>query len=193
MLRRLRSAGVGIALLAVAADASAQPYPSHPITFIVPYGAGGPTDTVMRTLTEAMRRSLGEMVIIENVTGASGTLGVTRAVHAPADGYTVSVGNWPTHVINGAIYPLSFDLLKDFDPVARLSSNPYVILGRKDLPARDLKELIAWLKANPNKATEGTAGPAAASMWPECIFRKSAAPSFSSCLTGPVRWMCFAT
>jgi tripartite-type tricarboxylate transporter receptor subunit TctC len=161
MLRRLRSAGVGIGimLLALAADASAQPYPSHPITFIVPYGAGGPTDTMMRTLSEAMRRSLGQAVIIENVTGASGMLGVTRAVHAPADGYTVSVGNWPTHVINGAIYPLPFDLLKDFDPVARLSSNPYVILGRKDVPARDLKELIAWLKANPNKATEGTAGP----------------------------------
>jgi tripartite-type tricarboxylate transporter receptor subunit TctC len=114
---------------------------------------------MMRTLTEAMRRSLGQPLIIENVTGASGTLGVTRAVHAPADGYTVSVGNWPTHVINGAIYPLSFDLLKDFNPVARLSSNPYVIVGRKDLPARDLKGLIAWLKANPNKATEGTAGP----------------------------------
>ena len=77
----------------------------------------------------------------------------------PPDGYTVSFGNWPTHVINGAIYPLAFDLLKDFAPVARLSSNPYVIVGRKDLPANDLKQLIAWLKANPNKATEGTAGP----------------------------------
>jgi tripartite-type tricarboxylate transporter receptor subunit TctC len=133
---------------------------------------------MMRTLTEAMRRSLGQPLIIENVTGASGTLGVTRAVRAAPDGYTVSVGNWPTHVINGAIYPLSFDLLKDFDPVARLSSNPYVILGRKDLPARDLKELIAWLKAKPNKATEGTAGPGGGQHVAGVYFQKATGTEF---------------
>ena len=94
------------------------------------------------------------------MTGASGTIGVARARAAP-DGYTVSIGNWPSHVVNGAIYSLPYDVLKDFEPVARLPSNPYVIVARKDLPARDLSELIAWLKANPDKATEGTAGPGA--------------------------------
>ncbi len=108
-----------------------------------------------------MRVSLGQPVLIENVTGASGTIGVGRAVRAAPDGYTVSIGNWPSHVVNGAIYSLPYDLLKDFAPVARLPSNPYVIVARKDLPAKDLKELIAWLKANPDKATEGTAGPGA--------------------------------
>src|SRR5262245_24931293 len=146
-------AGVGVAF--------AEPYPSRPITLIVPFGAGGPVDTLARQLIEPMRVSLGQPVVIENVTGASGTIGVGRAVRAAPDGYTVSIGNWPSHVVNGAIYSLPFDLLKDFEPVARLPSNPYVIVGRKDLPAKDLKELIAWLKANPDKATEGTAGPGA--------------------------------
>jgi len=166
-----------MALLAAIAGASADTYPSRPITLIVPFGAGGPTDTMMRTLVDAMRRSLGQPLIIENVTGASGTLGVTRAVRAAPDGYTVSVGNWPTHVINGAIYPLPFDLLKDLEPVARLSSNPYVIAGRKDLPARDLKELIAWLKANPN-ATEGTAGPGAGQHISGVYFQKVTGTKF---------------
>jgi tripartite-type tricarboxylate transporter receptor subunit TctC len=138
-----------------------QPYPARPITMIVPFGAGGPVDTVARSLSEAMRVSLGQPVLVENVTGASGTIGTTRAVRAAPDGYTVIMGNWPTHVVNPATYTLPYDVLKDFEPVARLSSNPYVIVGRKDLPAADLKELIAWLKANAGKATEGTAGPGA--------------------------------
>jgi tripartite-type tricarboxylate transporter receptor subunit TctC len=149
------------AFLAGVTTAAAQSYPSRPITMIVPFGAGGPADTLARTLAEPMRLSLGQPVLIENVTGASGTIGVGRAVRAAPDGYTVSFGNWPSHVVNGAIYQLSYDLLKDFVPVARLPSNPYVIVARKDLPAKDLKELIAWLKANPDKATEGTAGPGA--------------------------------
>ena len=148
-------------LLGAVAPAAAQAYPSRPITLIVPFGAGGPVDTLARTLIEPMRVSLGQPVLIENVTGASGTIGVGRAVRAAPDGYTVSIGNWPSHVVNGAIYSLPYDLLKDFAPVARLPSNPYVIVARKDLPAKDLKELIAWLKANPDKATEGTAGPGA--------------------------------
>lgn len=139
--------------------ARAQSYPSRPITFIVPFGAGGPVDTLARNLSEAMRASLGQPVVIENVTGASGTLGVARAARAAPDGYTVSIGNWPSHIVNGAIYALPYDVLKDFEPVARLPSNPYVVVARKDLPATDLKELIAWLKANPDKATQGTAGP----------------------------------
>src|SRR5215211_3608015 len=140
-------------------SAAAQPYPARPITLIVPFGAGGPVDTLARTLIEPMRASLGQPVIIENVTGASGTIGVGRAVRAAPDGYTVSIGNWPSHIVNGAIYSLPYDVQKDFEPVARLSSNPYVVVARKDLPAKNLAELIAWLKANPDKATQGTAGP----------------------------------
>src|SRR6266478_3786475 len=130
--------------------AAAQPYPSRPVTLIVPFGAGGPVDSVARILSDAMRTSLGQPVIIENVTGASGTIGVARAVRAPADGYTVSIGNWPSHIVNGAIYALPYDVRSDFEPVARLPSNPYVVVARKDLPAKNLAELIAWLKANPD-------------------------------------------
>ena len=157
-VRRL-SLGLAIAILALLRTAAAQPYPSHPVTFIVPFGAGGPVDTLARSLSEAMRASLGQSIIIENVTGASGTIGVGRAVRAAPDGYTISIGNWPSHVVNGAIYTLPYDVLRDFEPVARLPSNPYVVVARKDLPAKNLSELIAWLKANPDKATQGTAGP----------------------------------
>jgi tripartite-type tricarboxylate transporter receptor subunit TctC len=136
-----------------------QDYPVRPVTLIVPFGAGGPVDTLARLLSEPMRVSLGQRVLIENVTGASGTIGVARAVRAVADGYTVSIGNWPTHVVNGAIFNLPYDLLGDFEPVARLSSNPYVVVSRKDLPAQNLKDLITWLKANPGKGSLGTAGP----------------------------------
>jgi tripartite-type tricarboxylate transporter receptor subunit TctC len=178
MLSRSLSWGLAaMALVAAMTGASAETYPSHAITVIVPFGAGGPSDVVARTVTEAMRRSLGQPVLVENVTGASGTLGVTRAVRAAPDGYTVSFGNWPTHVVNGAIYSLPFDLLKDFAPVARLSSNPYVIVGRKDLPAKDLKELIAWLKANPH-VTEGTAGPGAGQHISGVYFQKATGTQF---------------
>jgi tripartite-type tricarboxylate transporter receptor subunit TctC len=156
---RKASLGLAITILAFVGVAVAQPYPSRPVTLIVPFGAGGPVDTLARSLSDAMRTSLGVPVIIENVTGASGTIGVGRAVRAAPDGYTVSIGNWPSHVVNGAIYALPYDVRKDFEPVARLPSNPYVIVARKDLPATDLKELVAWLKANPDKATQGTAGP----------------------------------
>src|SRR5204863_269750 len=151
--------GLALATLLFAGQAPAQPYPSPPATFIFQYGAGGPVDTLARLLSEPMRTSLGQPVIVENVTGASGTIGVARAVRAAPDGYTVSIGNWPSHVVNGAIYTLPYDVLKDFEPVARLPSNPYVVVARKDLPAANLGELIAWLKANPDKATQGTAGP----------------------------------
>jgi tripartite-type tricarboxylate transporter receptor subunit TctC len=116
--------GLALATLLFAGQAPAQPYPSRPVTFIVPYGAGGPVDTLARILSEPMRASLGQPVIVENVTGASGTIGVARAVRAAPDGYTVSIGNWPSHVVNGAIYTLPYDIRTDFEPVARLPSNP---------------------------------------------------------------------
>ena len=117
----------------------------------MPYGAGGPVDTMARTLSEAMRASLGQPIVIENVTGANGTIGVGRAVHAAPDGYTVSIGNWPSHITNGAIYNLNYDIQKDLVPVARLPQNPYIAVVRKDFPAKDFKEMIAWLKANPGQ------------------------------------------
>ena len=175
MKRSLVVVGITLAALGIAL---AQSYPSRPITLIVPFGAGGPVDTVARILIEPMRASLGQPLLVENVTGASGTIGVGRAAKAAPDGYTVSIGNWPSHVVNGAIYMLQYDLLKDFEPVARLSHNPYVVVGRKDLPAKDLKELIAWLKANPDKATEGTAGPGAGQHVSGVYFQKVTGTKF---------------
>ena len=144
----------------VAVGASwAQPYPTRAITLIVPYGAGGPLDTLTRIVSERMRVSLGQPIVIDNITGASGVIGVGRAKRAEPDGYTVSVGNWPTHVVNGAIFTLQYDLLHDFEPVALLSSNPYLVVARNGLPAKNLPELIDVLKANSQKLTLGTAGP----------------------------------
>jgi tripartite-type tricarboxylate transporter receptor subunit TctC len=156
-MRRL-SLAVACATLALTGFAGAQGYPNRPVTFIVPYGAGGPVDVLARALSEPMRAALGQPIVIENVVGANGTLGVGRAVRAEPDGYTVSIGNWPSHITNGAIYNLTYDIQKDFVPVARLPQNPYIAVVRKDFPAKDFKEFIAWLKANPDKATEGTAG-----------------------------------
>jgi tripartite-type tricarboxylate transporter receptor subunit TctC len=125
---------------------------------VVPFAAGAPVDTVGRLIAERMRVSLGQPIILENTSGAAGSLGVGRAVRAAPDGYTLSLGNISSHVLNGAIYALQFDVLKDFEPVALLASNPQLIISKNVLPASDLKELIAWLKANPDKASAGTGG-----------------------------------
>jgi len=139
-------------------SATAQIYPSRPITMVAPFPAGAPVDSVGRIMAEHMRVSLGQAVIIENVTGAAGSLGVGRAARAVADGYTISVGNFSSHVVAAAIYALPHDVLKDFEPVALLASSPQLIISKNALPASDLKGLIAWLKANPNKASAGTGG-----------------------------------
>jgi len=136
----------------------AQSYPTRPITMVVPFPAGGPTDTVGRIVAERMRVSLGQPIVIENVTGAGGTIGVGRVARAVPDGYTLSVGFLGTHVLNGAIYLLQYDVLNDFEPVALLASNPQLIVAKNATPANSLNELIAWLKANPGKASQGTAG-----------------------------------
>jgi tripartite-type tricarboxylate transporter receptor subunit TctC len=136
----------------------AQTYPSRPITLIVPAAAGGPSDTIARIISEPMRASLRQVVIIENVGTAAGSIGVARVARAAPDGYTLSIGNWATHVVNGVIYPDRFDLRKDFEPIALLSSNPAVIVAKNTMPANDLNGLIAWLKANPGRASAGTAG-----------------------------------
>jgi tripartite-type tricarboxylate transporter receptor subunit TctC len=146
------------AALGCATHAHAQGYPAHPITIIAPFPAGGPTDTVARVIGERMKTSLGQTVVIENVTGAGGTIGIGRVARAAPDGYTLVVGQWTTHVGGGAIYPLQFHVLNDFEPVSLLTSSPLWILGKNDLPATDLKELIAWLKAAPNPASAATVG-----------------------------------
>jgi len=149
-----------VAMLVSMASATAQPYPSRPITIVVPFAAGGPTDTLARTLAERMRASLGQTLIIENATGAGGSLGVGRVARAAPDGYTVGIGNWSTHVVNGAIYALPYDLLSDLAPIALLPSNPQLIVTKKTLPANNLRELIAWLRANSFSAGTGGAGTA---------------------------------
>jgi tripartite-type tricarboxylate transporter receptor subunit TctC len=138
--------------------AMAQVYPSRPITIVMPFAAGAAFDTLARIMAERMRVSLGQPVIIENVTGAGGSVGVGRAARAVGDGYTLSMGGSNTHVINGAIYALQYDVLNDFEPISLITTLPLLIVAKKAMPATNLKELIAWLKANPDKASAGTAG-----------------------------------
>jgi tripartite-type tricarboxylate transporter receptor subunit TctC len=154
----LRALLIVLASFAGVTSISAQTYPSKPITIVVPFTAGGPSDAIARILGDRMKATLGQAFVIENVTGAGGSIGVGRAVRAPADGYTISFGHLGTHVANQAIYPLPYDVLTDLDPLVLLPSNPMVVVSRNSLPAKSLQELIAWLKANPDKASAGTAG-----------------------------------
>jgi len=147
-----------IATLGLAGGASAEKYPSRPITVVVPFSAGGPSDAMMRILGERMKTSLGEAVLIENVTGAGGSIGVGRVVHSAPDGYTIGFGHLGTHVANGAIYKLNYDLVSDLEPIVRLPSNPMIIVSKNAVPAKTLPDLIAWLKSRSQPATAGTAG-----------------------------------
>jgi tripartite-type tricarboxylate transporter receptor subunit TctC len=157
--RRFLSLAAGAAAApAMSRIARAQAYPARPITMIVPYGGGGPADGVARPLAERMAAALGQPIAIENVGGESGTTGVTRAVRAAPDGYTLSFGHHGSHVVNGAVFPLPFDLRTDLEPIALLPSNPLLISARKDLPAASLKDLIAWMKDNPDKVSTASAG-----------------------------------
>jgi tripartite-type tricarboxylate transporter receptor subunit TctC len=146
------------ALMAFGVAVRAENFPSRPITIIVPFAAGGPSDAMARILAERMRQSLGQAVVIENVTGAGGSIGVGRAARAAADGYTISFGHLGTHVCNGAIYKLDYDLVDDLEPVALLPSNPMIIVSKNDVPAKSLANLLAWLKSKAQPATAGTAG-----------------------------------
>jgi tripartite-type tricarboxylate transporter receptor subunit TctC len=151
------AAGVA-ALPSVSRLARAQTYPARPITMVVPFAAGGPSDVIGRVFAERMRASLGQPIIIENVTGAGGSIGTGRVARAAGDDYTLVLGFWGTHVANGALYTLRYDLLNDFEPVSLLVTNPSLILAKMAIPADDLKGLIAWLKANPDKASAGNGG-----------------------------------
>jgi tripartite-type tricarboxylate transporter receptor subunit TctC len=144
--------------LVLCGGAAAQDYPSRPVTMVVPFGTGGPSDTIGRIVAEGMRGPLGQPVIIDNVAGTSGTIGVGRVARASADGYTFVLGNWATHVLNGPMFALPYDLAHDFEPVALVSSDPLIIVANKATPANDLRGFVAWLKANPDKATQGTSG-----------------------------------
>ena len=136
-------------------SAAAQTYPARPVTIIVPFSAGGATDTLARFLAEKMRERLKQTIVIENVTGAGGSIGVTRVVRASADGYTLEIGTSTTNMLLGGLYPLQFDLIDDLAPILLIASEPLLIVGKKAMPANDLKELVAWLKANPDKASIG--------------------------------------
>jgi|SoiMetStandDraft_2_1073263.scaffolds.fasta_scaffold76505_2 tripartite-type tricarboxylate transporter receptor subunit TctC len=162
MLDSLRTLTALACLLAVG-PAHAQSYPSRPITLIVPFSAGGPTDTIGRIVAERLGATLGQTVIVENVTGAAGSLGVGRVARAAPDGYTLSIGHWSTHVVNGAVYSLPYHVVDDFEPISLVANNPQLIVSKNAVPAKDLRELVAWLKANPDKATQGTAGSGSAS------------------------------
>jgi tripartite-type tricarboxylate transporter receptor subunit TctC len=156
MRRAVLAALVG--LLAFAGGAHADDFPSHPVTIVVPFSAGGPSDAMTRILAERMQRALGQTITVENVTGAGGSLGVGRVVRAAPDGYTISFGHLGTHVANGAIYRLGYDLVADLAPVVLLPSNPMIVVSKNAVPAKTLQELLAWLRARPGLPTAGTAG-----------------------------------
>ena len=157
---------------AIVKPATAQVYPSRPITIIVPVPPGGVADPIARILADHMHVGLGQPVVIENVTGAGGSIGVARAARAAPDGYTISIGNWLSHVGASAVYPVQYDVLRDFAPVSLLTVSPVLVLAKNSFPANDLKELIAWLKANPDKASAATVGAGSAAHVSGVYFQK---------------------
>jgi len=172
---------VAAAAIAVAPGlaSAAEAYPSRPITLIVPYGAGGPTDTIGRIIVEGMRDALGAAIVIENVAGASGTIGVGKFARSANDGYTLGLGNWPTFVLNGAIFNLPYDTTTDFEPIGHVATDPQIIISRPDLPAKDLSGLIAWFKANPATATQGTGGTGSTSHVTGVLFQRKTGTQFA--------------
>jgi tripartite-type tricarboxylate transporter receptor subunit TctC len=188
--------------LTCASAVQAEVFPSHPLTMIVPFPAGGPTDTLARIISEPMRLALGQPIIVENVTGAGATIGVARAVNAPPDGYTINIGNWTSHVGPGAIYKLPYDVLTDLAPIAMISAAPLLIVGKTAIPADDGKGLIAWLKSNPDKASAATVGVGSAAHACMIYFRdktgtqfgmvpyRGGAPAMQDMLAGQIDLMC---
>ena len=196
----LHLAAGAAALPAVSRFAWAQTYPSRPVTMVVPFAAGGPTDTLARILATHMKGSLGQTVIIENVTGAEGSIGVGRVARAAPDGYTVSIGHWGTHVVSGATLTLTYDLLRDFEPIALLANGPQLVVGKNALPANDMRELIGWLKANPNRTLAAIAGSGSHIAWAfvqnltgtraQFVPYRGAGPALQDLVAGHVDVMC---
>jgi tripartite-type tricarboxylate transporter receptor subunit TctC len=147
-----------VATLVFGVSARADDFPSHPITIMVPFAAGGPSDAMARILGDRMKTVLGQPLVIENVTGAGGSIGVGRVVRSPADGYTIGFGHLGTHVANGAVYKLGYDLVADLEPIVMLPSNPMIVVSKNAVPAKTLSELLAWLRSRPEPVTAGTAG-----------------------------------
>src|ERR1700726_3002809 len=197
MMRRLVLAAL-IVLSLFGGNGLADNFPSHLITIVVPFSAGGPTDAIARILSDRMKTRLGETILIENVTGAGGSLGVGRVVRAAPDGYTISFGHLGTHVANGAIYKLGYDLVTDLEPVVLLPSNPMIIVSKNAVPAKSLQELLAWLKARPTPATAGTAGAGSGSHIAGLYFEnvtgiklqyvpyRGTAPAMNDLIAGPI-------
>jgi tripartite-type tricarboxylate transporter receptor subunit TctC len=183
--------------------AVAQTYPLRPVTVVVPFAPGGPTDSLARILAEPMKQSLGQPVLVENVTGAAGSIAIGRVARAAPDGYTVILGNWSTHVGAPALAPIQHDVLRDFEPVARLPFSHLWIAGKVGLPAKDATELIAWLKANPGKASFGTVGAGSAAHLCgiylqnytgsrfEFVPYRGAGPAYQDLIAGNLDLMCF--
>ena len=159
--------------------ASAQDFPSRFVTLVVPLATGGSTDTIARIIAQGMRPHLGQTVVVENSPGAGGSTGVVRVARATPDGYTIQIGQWGTNVASGAVYNLPIDLLKDMEPVGLIATQPSLIVGRKDLPAKDLKELIGWLKANSGRVSVGTSGPGSPSHVFGAFFQKATDSKFN--------------
>jgi tripartite-type tricarboxylate transporter receptor subunit TctC len=157
-MRRLFLAVMSAAILAGAGDAGAQVYPSRPLTMVVPFAAGGPNDAIARTLAARMQASLGQPIVIENVDGSAGSIGTGRLARAAPDGYTLGIGYWGTHVANGALYALSYDVLSDFEPISLLAESPLLIVAGKATAANDLKDLVGWLRQNPDKSSWAVPG-----------------------------------
>ncbi len=146
---------------------------------VVPFGAGGPTDALARIVAQRMSIALGQTVLVENVTGASGTVGISRVVRSAPDGYTIILGNWPAFVVASMTYTISYDVLADFEPIAQMPNNPYVVVSKNDLPAKDLKELVAHLKANPGKVSVGTGGAGTGQHVSGVYFQKATGTEFT--------------
>jgi tripartite-type tricarboxylate transporter receptor subunit TctC len=176
--RRVIVGAIAAAAIGGSSPAAAQAFPARPITIVVPFAAGGPIDTLARVMAERMRVPLGQPVVIENVTGAAGSIGVGRVARTTPDGYTLVAGFWGTHVVNGATQTLSYDVLNDFEPVLMTSRNVEIIVSTKALPASDLRGLIAWLKANPETAVAGTAGVGSPQHVFGAFFQKATGTSF---------------
>jgi tripartite-type tricarboxylate transporter receptor subunit TctC len=162
-----------------AGTAFAQTYPSKPITIVVPFSAGGPTDTLARLLGERMRKTLGQPVLVDNTTGAGGSVGTGKVVRSAPDGHMVSIGHWGTHVVNGVYYSLPFSVIDDFAPVALIASNPQLIISKIAVPANNLKELIGWINANQGKVLMGTGGIGGASHIAALYFQNAIGAKFN--------------
>jgi tripartite-type tricarboxylate transporter receptor subunit TctC len=204
MLIRLLLA-TALSTAAAALPAAAQSYPTRPVNVVVPYPAGGITDGLARLVAEHMRTSLGQPVIVENVGGAGGSIGASRVARAAPDGYTILLGNAETHVLNPAAQTVQFDVVKDFEPVALMPRYPFILVTNNDVPAKNLKELIGWIKANPGKVSQGTVG--AGTMQHLCglsmqdmmgvrwnfVPYRGGAPAMQDLLSGQINFMCTAS